>query len=81
VTDRKTTSRLITAADFLYWFSSSAVCDFLPGGSNGVGAAGPLLRTLRSCKQGSTSRLTTQIMVRWWWFGPSVTKAELERER
>src|SRR5215831_12211289 len=21
-----------------------------------------------------------RIMVRWWWFGPSVTKAELERE-
>lgn len=38
-------------------------------------------QTISDVRQGfETPPADTRIMMRWWWFGPSVTKAELERE-
>ena len=41
----------------------------------------PVLRTITELKQAFVRPPDdARIMVRWWWFGPSVKKAELERE-
>ena len=44
---------------------------------SGFGVAQPISEIRKGFE---TPPADTRIMMRWWWFGPSVTKAELERE-
>jgi|CXWL01.1.fsa_nt_gi hypothetical protein len=54
---------------FVSWF---VVCAFAVVGSS---------QTIAEVRRGfETPPADSRIMMRWWWFGPAVTKAELERE-